>query len=308
MLRAQLFLTPALAAVYFVPTGPAATSTTPMLRGAPMLAPAPVEILQQAPPQGARGVSAAAAFAFVAGAAATFTAVRSAGPRMDEAASEAVEAAEEARSAGVRMQEAAVDAPQPLILNGKELVGASDEIFNQVWDPLNLGSTGSDQTLAWFRHAELKHCRAAMLASVGYVVQVNHAHFPGMLSVSKNISFAQLAQLKPYEAWEATPVEGKLQIALLALIIELRSEAQSPEGHYMRGGTPGDIQHVGRIFPGGGFPKIDALKRGEEEYIRREKAELKHGRAAMLFLASLIAANNIEGSVPALTNAAAWLG
>jgi hypothetical protein len=203
--------------------------------------------------------------------------------------------------------QAAVDAP--LMLNGKELVGASDEIFNQVWDPLNLGSTGSDQTLAWFRHAELKHCRAAMLASVGYLVQVNHGHFPGMLSVSQNISFAQLAQLKPYEAWEATPVEGKLQIALLALIIELRSEAQSPGGHYMRGGTPGDIQAaVGQIFPGGSLPKIDALKPGSEEYIRREKAELKHGRAAMLFLASLIAANNIEGSVPALTGATAWLG
>merc|ERR1719498_1354667 len=108
-------------------------------------------------------------------------------------------AAEEARSAGVRMQ-AAVDAP--LMLNGKELVGASDEFFNQVWDPLNLGSTGSEQTLAWFRHAELKHGRAAMLASVGYLVQVNHGHFPGMLSVSKNISFAQLAQMTPYAAWK----------------------------------------------------------------------------------------------------------
>merc|ERR1719269_135798 len=148
-----------------------------MLRGGPM--PVPVELVQQ-PSEGARGVGAAAAFAFVAGAAAAFTAVRSAGPRMQ--------------------------ASEGLKLYGKELVGASDEFFNKVWDPLGLAETGSEQTLAWYRHAELKHCRAAMLASVGYLVQVNHLHFPGLISVSKNLSFAELAQLKPYEAWEATPV------------------------------------------------------------------------------------------------------
>ena len=45
---------------------------------------------------------------------------------------------------------------------------------------------------------------------------MNGAHFPGMLSVSKGVAFADLAKLAPYEAWEATPVEGKLQIALTA--------------------------------------------------------------------------------------------
>jgi hypothetical protein len=185
------------------------------------------------------------------------------------------------------------------MLNGKPLIGASDEFFGQVWDPLSLGEQGSDQTLAWFRHAELKHGRAAMLASVGYLVQVNHVHFPGMLSVSKNVSFAELAQLHPYEAWEATPVEGKLQIALTALILELRAESQSPEGHYMRGGTPGDLRFL-KVLP--------EFKLSDDEYARRQLAELKNGRAAMLFLASLIAANNIPGSVPALTGADAFLG
>jgi hypothetical protein len=190
-------------------------------------------------------------------------------------------------------------ASEGLTLNGKELIGASDEFFNQVWDPLGLASTGSEQTLAWFRHAELKHSRAAMLASVGYLVQVNHVHFPGLISVSKNVSFADLAQLKPYEAWEATPVEGKLQIALVALTLELMGESKSPEGHYMRGGTPGDLKFL-KVLPD--------FKVSDDEYKRRQLAELKHGRAAMLFLASIIAANNIPGSVPALTGATAFLG
>jgi hypothetical protein len=186
------------------------------------------------------------------------------------------------------------------MLNGKPLVGASDEFFNQVWDPLNLAGMGSDQTLAWLRHAELKHCRATMLAAVGYLVQVNHVHFPGMLSVTKNISFADLSQLKPYEAWEAVPAEGKVQIALVAGAFEMASEAMSPDGHYMRGGTPGNLQFLKTL------PRWEKMSDEEDE--RRQKAELKHGRAAMIFLASLIAANNIPGSVPALTGASAFLG
>jgi hypothetical protein len=134
------------------------------------------------------------------------------------------------------------------------------------------------------------------------LVQVNHVHFPGLLSGSKGIMFADLAQLKPYEAWEATPVEGKLQIAAVALTLELMSESKHPDGHYMRGGKPGDLLSCG--IP---LPKWEG-KLSDAESKRRELAELKHGRAAMIFLASLIAANNIPGSVPALTNATAFLG
>ncbi|MEM7469003.1 MAG: chlorophyll a-b binding domain-containing protein, partial [Pseudomonadota bacterium] len=50
------------------------------------------------------------------------------------------------------------------------------------FDPLGLASLGSDQTLAWFRAAELKHGRVAMLATTGYLVQAAGIHFPGMLS------------------------------------------------------------------------------------------------------------------------------
>jgi hypothetical protein len=245
------------------------------MQPAPVLAPEPIELLQPVPPQGAQGVGlAAGALAFVAGAAATFTAFRSgASPRMQA-------------SGGLK-------------LYGEDLVGASDECANQVWDPLELGSSGSEQTLAWFRHAELKHGRAAMLASVGYAVQVNHVHFPGLLSPTKGISFADLAQLKPYEAWEQFPVEGKLQIAAVALILEIMSESTCPDGHYMRGGKPGDLRFL---------KTLPQFKVSETEYKRRELAELKHGRAAMIFLASVIAANNIPGSVPALTTLTDFLG
>jgi hypothetical protein len=58
------------------------------------------------------------------------------------------------------------------------------------FDPLGLADLGSDETLAWFRAAELKHSRVAMLATAGYLFQAGGFHFPGMLS--KDISFESL--------------------------------------------------------------------------------------------------------------------
>mmetsp|Transcript_60598 Transcript_60598/g.179639 ORF Transcript_60598/g.179639 Transcript_60598/m.179639 type:complete len:133 (+) Transcript_60598:58-456(+) len=77
------------------------------------------------------------------------------------------------------------------------------------WDPLGLATLGSDSTLAWFRAAELKHSRVAMLATTGYLVQAAGWHFPGMLSSSENISFEQLSQMKPLDAWTAVPDTGE---------------------------------------------------------------------------------------------------
>jgi hypothetical protein len=75
------------------------------------------------------------------------------------------------------------------------------------FDPLGLATMGSDETLAWFRAAELKHSRVAMLATTGYLVQAAGIHFPGMLS--KDVSFESLSTMKPLDAWDAVPAAGK---------------------------------------------------------------------------------------------------
>ena len=74
------------------------------------------------------------------------------------------------------------------------------------YDPLGLATLGSDSTLAWFRAAELKHARVAMLATTGYLVQGAGVHFPGMLS--HDVSFESLSAMKPLDAWSAVPDEG----------------------------------------------------------------------------------------------------
>lgn len=78
----------------------------------------------------------------------------------------------------------------------------------KTFDPMGLATLGSSETLAWFRAAELKHSRVAMLATTGYLVQAAGVHFPGMLS--KDVSFESLSTMKPFDAWDAVPEAGKL--------------------------------------------------------------------------------------------------
>lgn len=77
----------------------------------------------------------------------------------------------------------------------------------KAFDPLGLATLGSDSTLAWFRAAELKHSRVAMLATTGYLVQAAGFHFPGMLS--SDVSFESLSAMKPLDAWDAVPDLGE---------------------------------------------------------------------------------------------------
>ena len=61
------------------------------------------------------------------------------------------------------------------------------------FDPLGFAADADDATLAWYRHAELKHGRVAMLAFVGFCVQSAGIHTPGlMLSTSKGLKFEDL--------------------------------------------------------------------------------------------------------------------
>jgi len=167
-----------------------------------------------------------------------------------------------------------------------DLPGGTRPLAN--FDPLNLAELGEDDyTLLWFRAAELKHSRIAMLATTGYLVQATGFHFPGMLS--SEVSFESLSKLKPFEAWDAMPDAGKAQIFGICFIAELSTE--SKKVHYTKGGE----------LPQVVFPKFDFSGLDPADLARRQNRELNNGRLAMIGIMSFIAANNIPGSVPALT-------
>ena len=154
------------------------------------------------------------------------------------------------------------------------------------FDPLGLATLGSESTLAWFRAAELKHSRVAMLATTGYLVQAAGVHFPGQLS--STVSFESLSAMKPLDAWDAVPDGGKNQIYFTILFAELVSEAQGI--HYTKGGD----------LPTVVFPPIDFSSVKADELKVKQDRELNNGRLAMISIISFCAAANIPGSVPAL--------
>mmetsp|Transcript_31178 Transcript_31178/g.35778 ORF Transcript_31178/g.35778 Transcript_31178/m.35778 type:complete len:340 (-) Transcript_31178:178-1197(-) len=162
----------------------------------------------------------------------------------------------------------------------------------KAFDPLQLASCGSDETLNWFRAAELKHSRVAMLAVTGYLVQAAGYHWPGM--ISDDLSFAQLSGLKPFDAWDQTPDNIKSWILFFAFCTELATESDAGRRggqHYMKGGKSPEV-----VFPKFDFSNVDA-----DTMVVKRSRELNNGRLAMIGIISFIAANNIPGSVPALS-------
>ena len=112
------------------------------------------------------------------------------------------------------------------------------------FDPLGLSKSASDETLAWYRAAEIKHGRVAMAAFLGCVVNGLGLEFPGAIDVNGD-SFASLGATKlPLETWDAIPASGRIQLITAIGGMEWVFEAQQP--HYLRGGTPGAI----RLTPG----------------------------------------------------------
>ena len=119
--------------------------------------------------------------------------------------------ADQAEAEVAEEEEVAVPEPVAAVAAPAAVIGATAPFPG--FDPLGLATYGSDETYAWFRAAELKHGRVAMLATTGYLVQAAGIHFPGMVSMKQDISFESLSAMKPFDAWVAMPEGGKIVAA-----------------------------------------------------------------------------------------------
>ena len=190
---------------------------------------------------------------------------------------------------------------QPTMSGAQNIEGVGPETANKVFDPLRLADMASPKTLAWYRHAELKHGRVAMLAWTGfaYMSIPNAPLFPGAIDQA-GTTFAQLGH-DPFAAWAAVPLLGKTQILLTLGALEFASETEKP--HYMSGGTPGKVTILGASLA----PSTLFLKnKTPAEVAEKRISELKNGRLAMIGAISVFAAHNIPGSVPAFGSGALW--
>ena len=155
------------------------------------------------------------------------------------------------------------------------------ETANKVFDPLGFSALASDETMRWYRAAELKHGRVAMLAATGYMVQkLGMGIIPLTLDKGTNIDLNNVEHHATgvKAALAETPTFGLFQIISVIGMIELFSETQKP--HYTKGTMPG--------FNPLGFKITEG----------KQLKELKNGRLAMIGIASFWSAENIPGSVP----------
>jgi hypothetical protein len=171
------------------------------------------------------------------------------------------------------------------------------------WDPIGFTERTTDPLLLWYRAAELKHSRVAMLACTGWLVNQAELYFPGNLA--PGTPFSSLGK-NPLEAWNATPYDGKLQILVAILLAEFHSEFGTYKKHYTKGGPlPGNqIERTDNGWRDVWGGKVLNIPFGpddtEEMFRRRQNAELNNGRLAMIGIMGFSAAALVPGSVPAL--------
>ena len=88
------------------------------------------------------------------------------------------------------------------------LEGYSVETGMKVWDPLGIAPDDPDE-LNWYRQAELKHGRVAMVATIGYIAAKTSLVFPGAIALD-GTQFKDLISSNPFTEWDLLPDGGKV--------------------------------------------------------------------------------------------------
>lgn len=131
------------------------------------------------------------------------------------------------------------------------------------FDPLGLSTGKSDEIMAHYREAELKHGRVAMAACLGWYVTAAGVH----------PAFNSALSSDPLEAAKQLPLVGWLQFVLGCGAIEwLAQQIKSRPGY-----VPGDL--LGSAY------WVDDSDEGWVDY---QNKELNNGRLAMLAIMGII--------------------
>ena len=174
----------------------------------------------------------------------------------------------------------------------KTLYGVGPE--TGYWDPLALAEIGTDLTVDFFRAAEVKHGRIAMMASLGYMHHLAGVQLPGYLSPTMKLKFSDLGAMSPGEAWGKVPAAGVAQIFGAIAAVEVY-ELTHKDGVFVGGDAWFKGFSSNLEFDPLGFGKSDpALVKTYKE------RELKNGRLAMIGIMGFVASDQIAGSVPML--------
>jgi len=193
------------------------------------------------------------------------------------------------RAPVIKMQEAAVapvpeEPPTPTPLEfAKSLPGITGPLG--FFDPLGYCS-GEDVTegkVRFFREAELKHGRVAMLASLGFLVgEQFHPLFGGGINVPSYIAFQE------------TPLQGSFFPVVCSLaifeIFSVFTFEQPKQGMWSIDGkahpVPGDF----------GFDPLGLKPTNAAELLEMQNKEINNGRLAMIAIAGMVGQELASGA------------
>ena len=169
--------------------------------------------------------------------------------------------------------EAAVEeaAPAPPAFSVKDMAGVAQ--FPGFFDPLNLADV-PEARMMFYREAELKHCRVAMLAALGFIVAEGfHPLFGGTIDAPS------------YVAFQATPLQTFWPVTVLLVgtieifgIFAFESPFDGKWWTLKSEHTPGDYS-----FDPAGLKPTGAI-----ELKDMQTKELNNGRLAMIAIAGMV--------------------
>eukprot|EP00434_Breviolum_minutum_P042849 symbB.v1.2.038157.t2/scaffold5850.1/size23116/1 len=145
------------------------------------------------------------------------------------------------------------------------------------WDPAGLSSDGSVENFKRRRQTELKHGRISMLATMGYITPEITGKFPGYLSPSAGLKFADVPN--GLAAISKVPAAGWGQILAYMAFCEV-SQDQSA-------GTPAAAGDFGWKLITSTDPEVKKTKLN---------AELANGRLAMMAIIGMFFQDGLTGS------------
>jgi len=214
------------------------------------------------------------------------------------AVAEAEETAEEVAAVEEPAEEPAPTGPQKVPCFGATPFYTKEPVFfgEKWWDKITM-EWGTADTGKFVQAAELKHARAAMLATVGFAFHkfgftFNNISPHEYLSVTQGIKFADLQAMTPMEAVLKVPIEGYAQVFGVIACIELY-EISLKNGKITTGERVAPGLQAGGLTGDLGWNPLK-VKITDDRRIK----ELQNGRLAMVCISAWLANDAIAGSVP----------
>merc|ERR1719330_1336943 len=147
------------------------------------------------------------------------------------------------------------------------------------WDPLGFTKDGDEFSFKRRRSVEIKHGRICMLATMGYITPEIIGKFPGFLSPSENLKFADIPN--GLAAISKVPFTGWVQMIAYAGFTEAKANFEATTE-----GEPGDY---------GWKPPLLATDDPEKRKTKLA-AELANGRLAMMAIIGMFFQDGLTGS------------